>query len=290
MMNSINANRVISNAFYDHFENFALVLQSSSFFADMENNFKNMVQHCKKFKGPGIQLFSCLYEFWNKAFKDLINDVWKYSSKFTLSFFKKNEPQEDIESNNGSNFVDIRSDSNTMGSKDKRKGWCKQETECLLKCIDSNIIFTQSILKNLSTQLGRSVSSISSKIQKLIKARKGQESQEDSLLRKTIEILKMAQEGLTRQTITEKINEHYEMGYGGQWEKSVGQLLSSKKQFIKIRGKHTLLNPHLYNPLEEFEDRSKLTFKEKVVHILLSLPQNQGEIRVLVDKYIQMYG
>lgn len=33
------------------------------------------------------------------------------------------------------------------------------------------------------------------------------------------------------------------MGYGGQWEKSVGQLLSSKKEFIKIRGKHSLLNP-----------------------------------------------
>mgnify|MGYP000262374890 CR=1 FL=1 len=54
MLNSINLNRVISNAFYDHFENFTLVLQSSTFFADMENNFKNMVQQCKKFKGPGI--------------------------------------------------------------------------------------------------------------------------------------------------------------------------------------------------------------------------------------------
>ena len=53
----------------------------------------------------------------------------------------------------------------------------------------------------------------------------------------------MEEQGLTRDTIIEKINEHYEMGYGGQWEKSVGQLLSSKKEFIKIRGKHELLNP-----------------------------------------------
>ena len=39
------------------------------------------------------------------------------------------------------------------------------------------------------------------------------------------------------------------MGYGGQWEKSVGQLLSSQKEFIKIRGKHKLINPHHYKPI-----------------------------------------
>lgn len=64
-----------------------------------------------------------------------------------------------------------------MGSKDKRKGWTKEENECLLKCIDSNIIFTQSVLKNLATQFNRSISSVNSKIQKLIKSRKGEGTQ-----------------------------------------------------------------------------------------------------------------
>ena len=88
-----------------------------------------------------------------------------------------------------------------MGSKEKRKGWTKEETEILLKCIDSNLIFTQSVLKNLASQFNRSVSSVSSKIQKLIKSRKSEEPQEDSLLMKTIETLKLEQEGLTRETI-----------------------------------------------------------------------------------------
>lgn len=61
-----------------------------------------------------------------------------------------------------------------MGSKEKRKGWTKEETECICKCIDSNIIFTQSVLKTLATQFNRSVSSVSSKIQKLIKSKKGE--------------------------------------------------------------------------------------------------------------------
>ena len=76
------------------------------------------------------------------------------------------------------------------------------------------------------------------------------------------------------------------MGYGGQWEKSVGQLLSSKKEFIKIRGKHKLINPQNYIPLSEFDEKSKLTFKDKVIQVLLSLPEQQGELKVLVDRYI----
>jgi hypothetical protein len=70
---------------------------------------------------------------------------------------------------------EIRSESShTVGSKDKRKGWTKEENECLLKYIDSNIIFSQSVIKNLATQFNRSVSSVSSKIQKLMKCRKGE--------------------------------------------------------------------------------------------------------------------
>jgi hypothetical protein len=48
-----------------------------------------MILTNKKLKGPGIDLISSLYEFWIKSFKDFVNEIWKYSSKFTLSFFKK---------------------------------------------------------------------------------------------------------------------------------------------------------------------------------------------------------
>lgn len=100
----------------------------------------------------------------------------------------------------------------------------------------------------------------------------------------------MHEEGLTRETIIEKLNEHYEMGYGGQWEKSVGQLLSSKKEFIRIRGKHRLINPELYRPLEAGENWSKLTFKDKVVQVFLNLPTREGELKTLVERYIEMFG
>lgn len=85
-----------------------------------------MVEHAKKLKGPGGDLIGFIYEFWLKSFKDFVNEVWKYSSKFTLNFFKKNEPQDIDSSQHQSNMSDIRSESsNTMGSKDKRKGWTK---------------------------------------------------------------------------------------------------------------------------------------------------------------------
>lgn len=53
-----------------------------------------MVNNCKKLKGPGVDLITSIYDFWMKSFKDFVNEIWKYSSKFTLSFFKKEEHQE----------------------------------------------------------------------------------------------------------------------------------------------------------------------------------------------------
>lgn len=81
------------------------------------------------------------------------------------------------------------------------------------------------------------------------------------------------------------------MGYGGQWEKSVGQLLSSQKEFIKIRGTHKLINPHQYKLLNlESEEKSKLTFKDKVIQIFLTLPKAEGDLKTLGDKYCAMFG
>lgn len=39
----------------------------------------------------------------------MINEIWRYSSKYTLNFFKKNEPQEVDSSNQPSYNSDIRS-------------------------------------------------------------------------------------------------------------------------------------------------------------------------------------
>jgi hypothetical protein len=121
----INYSRTASNAFYDHFENFGLVMNSSNFISEFDRNFKTMIDEAKKYKGPGFDLITSLYDFWMKSFKDLISEIWKYSSKYTLNFFKKQEPYE--ESNQPSQLSDLRSESsNTIGSKDKRKGWTKE--------------------------------------------------------------------------------------------------------------------------------------------------------------------
>jgi hypothetical protein len=99
-----------------------------------------------------------------------VNEIWKYSSRFTLNFFKKQERQHFEACSE-----EPRSESsNTMGSKDKRKGWTTEELQFLQQLVDSNVIFSQSVLKKLATQFGRSVSSVSSKLQKLSKPMKDQ--------------------------------------------------------------------------------------------------------------------
>jgi hypothetical protein len=248
-----------------------------------------MVGNCKKLKGPGIDLISQIHDFWMRSFKDFVNEVWRHSSKFTLNFFKKEEGLDC-----SSESVEVRSESsnaNTMGSKDKRKGWSPEETEILEQIINSDVILSQSVLKKLATQFGRSVSSVSSKLQKLAKSRKGEDSQEESLLKKTIEILKLHPAGLNREAIVEKINENFEMGYGGQWEKSVGQLLSSRKEFARLKSKHRLVSPHLYRPLVLEEcDRSKLTFRDKVIQTFLHCPNAEADLKTLVDQYSILFG
>lgn len=85
--------------------------------------------------------------------------------------------------------------------------------------------------------------------------------------------MKLNPAGLNREAIIEKINENYEMGYGGQWEKSVGQLLSNRKEFIRLKSKHRLLNPQSYKLLSlEDCDNGRLTFKDKVVQTFLHCP------------------
>ena len=91
MLQSVNINKTISHTFYEHFDNFSMVLNETQFFHEFENGAKNMINNCKKMKGPGIDLITSIYDFWMKSFKDFVNEILKYSSKFTLSFFKKQE-------------------------------------------------------------------------------------------------------------------------------------------------------------------------------------------------------
>ncbi len=80
------------------------------------------------------------------------------------------------------------------------------------------------------------------------------------------------------------------MGYGGQWEKSVGQLLSSKKEFLRIRGKHKLSNPQQFKIISKDDENNKLTFKDKVVQVFLNLPNCEGDLKSVVDQYIALFG
>ncbi len=49
------------------------------------------------------------------------------------------------------------------------------------------------------------------------------------------------------------------------WSKSVAQLLSSRSEFVKIKGTYSLNGFHQF-------DMSKKTFKDKVVNCLLAIP------------------
>jgi hypothetical protein len=179
---SININRTISPAFYEHFENFSLVAGDSKFFQELEAGARTMIATCRKLKGPGIELIANIHDFWMRSFKDFVNEIWRHSSKFTLNFFKKDK-REEGELIRGeecsSEAMEARSESsnaNTINSKDKRKGWTPDETEILEQIINSNVILSQSVLKRLATQFGRSVSSVSSKLQKLSKNHKGDDN------------------------------------------------------------------------------------------------------------------
>ena len=82
--------------------------------------------------------------------------------------------------------------------------------------------------------------------------------------------------------MVERINEHYEMGYDQTWTKSVAQILSSKNEFVKIKGVFRLTGKH------EF-DLNKKAFKDKVVNCLLKCPDHKADLKKLVEVYVGLY-
>lgn len=73
------------------------------------------------------------------------------------------------------------------------------------------------------------------------------------------------------------------MGYDASWSKSVAQILSSRPQFVRIKGTYSLNGKFVL-------DMSKKAFKDKVINCLLSIPEGQADLKRLVDQYINLYG
>lgn len=82
-------NKTIGPAFYEHFENFSFVSNPSNFYQELELSLTNFINNAKRIKGPGPELIYTIYDFWLKTFKDFVNEIWKYSSQYTLNFLKK---------------------------------------------------------------------------------------------------------------------------------------------------------------------------------------------------------
>jgi hypothetical protein len=66
------------------------------------------------------------------------------------------------------------------------------------------------------------------------------------------------------------------------WPKSIAQILSSRPEFVKVKGTYSLYG--------KFEiDMTKKAFKDKVVNCLLLLPEAKADFKGLVDQYISLY-
>lgn len=112
---------------------------------------------------------------------------------------------------------------------------------------------------------------------KLIKLKKADEDggegsiKESSIEGKLKHILSSSAEGLTREDIIEKMSGQFEMGVDESWKNSVGSILSSCKDIIKMKAPFSLVNAQAY---------SNYTFanniKDKVIQATLHLPNCQG--------------
>lgn len=82
------------------------------------------------------------------------------------------------------------------------------------------------------------------------------------------------------------------MGYDGQWQKSVGQLLSNRKEFNKVKGKYKLIDGSKYLKNSKMEDQNadKLTFRDKVIKCLLKFENYEADLRSLIEMYISVFG
>ena len=96
-------------------------------------------------------------------------------------------------------------------------------------------------------------------------------------------MLKNYPEGLSREVVIERMNEYYEMGMDSNWQKSVSQILSSRKEIIKVKGTYSLQGNHQF-------DLSKKAFKDKVINCFLRCAEQKADMKTLLNTYINLYG
>lgn len=72
----------------------------------------------------------------------------------------------------------------------------------------------------------------------------------------------------------------------------MGQLLSSRKEFNKVKGKYKLINGESYLKSTKMEDENgeKLTFRDKVIKCLLKFDNYEADLKSLIEMYIALYG
>ena len=115
--NSIKVSSTISQAFFDHFENFTYLKAEFSFLKNFEQSLIDFVGEYKSMKGPGPMLLVEMYRFWMSKFKEWVQEIWKYNEKHTLSFIKKNKDREESQSS------DIKSNKSMKMMEEKRRPW-----------------------------------------------------------------------------------------------------------------------------------------------------------------------
>lgn len=110
-----------------------------------------------------------LLDFWVGCMRSMLAAIDKCSPLYTLNLFKKEkenkfiEPEEDLPPSN------IYQEDMTS---EKRKLWLPQEVARLEQLMDNKIAMSASVLQQLSTELGRSVVAIQTRLQKIQRERR----------------------------------------------------------------------------------------------------------------------
>ena len=95
-------------------------------------------------------------------------------------------------------------------------------------------------------------------------------------------------QGLNKDQVIARLSEYYEMGNDESWKKSVTQLLSSHKDFIKKKGTYRLN----FIPVENKNHFIALakTFKDRVFNCLLQCENYEADLKRIAEVYLDLYG
>lgn len=112
---------------------------------------------------------------------------------------------------NPSNYEGKSTASSKIVDVEKRKAWKPSELQMLEKIIQTNSAFNQTIINKVAEELSRTPASVSSKIQKLLKDHKvsnpDYEVHENmTLLEKVVNVLQNYPDGLSRESVIERVN------------------------------------------------------------------------------------